>query len=31
MHPTLAKQENAAINYTYAQLVKHKNIWKYIS
>ena len=29
--PTLAKQENAAINYTYAQLVKHKNIWKYIS
>ncbi|WP_405246589.1 ATP-dependent DNA helicase RecG [Cellulophaga sp. Asnod2-G02] len=29
--PTLAKDENAVINYTYAQLVTHKNIWKYIS
>ena len=29
--PTLAKDENAVVNYTYAQLVRHKNIWKYIS
>lgn len=29
--PTLKKEENIAINYTYAQLIKHKNIWKYIS
>lgn len=29
--PSLKKVENAYINYTYAQLVKHKNIWKYIS
>ncbi|QWX85077.1 ATP-dependent DNA helicase RecG [Cellulophaga sp. HaHaR_3_176] len=29
--PTLKKDENAPINYTYAQLIKHKNIWKYIS
>jgi ATP-dependent DNA helicase RecG len=29
--PTLQKEENSAINYTYAQLITHKNIWKYIS
>lgn len=29
--PSLQKEENRAINYTYAQLIKHKNIWKYIS
>ena len=29
--PTLQKEENSAINYTYSQLIKHKNIWKYIS
>ena len=29
--PTLQKEENSAINYTYSQLLKHKNIWKYIS
>lgn len=29
--PTLKKDENFVINYTYAQLIKHKNIWKYIS
>jgi ATP-dependent DNA helicase RecG len=30
-NPTLQKEENSAINYTYAQLITHKNIWKYIS
>jgi len=29
--PTLQKKENSPINYTYAQLITHKNIWKYIS
>tara|TARA_R110002051_G_scaffold325867_1_gene432511 strand:- start:36490 stop:38595 length:2106 start_codon:yes stop_codon:yes gene_type:complete len=29
--PSLSKEENRAIRTTYAQLVKHKNIWKYIS
>ncbi len=29
--PKLEKDENFVINYTYAQLIKHKNIWKYIS
>ncbi len=29
--PTLQKEENSPINYTYAQLITHKNIWKYIS
>ena len=29
--PTLQKDENTVINYTYAQLIKHKNIWKFIS
>jgi ATP-dependent DNA helicase RecG len=29
--PKLEKEENFVINYTYAQLIKHKNIWKYIS
>ncbi|WP_047414765.1 ATP-dependent DNA helicase RecG [Cellulophaga sp. Hel_I_12] len=29
--PSLRKEENSAIRTTYAQLVKHKNIWKYIS
>jgi len=29
--PSLTKDENSAIRTTYAQLVKHKNIWKYIS
>jgi len=29
--PTLAKPDNQPINFTYAQLVKYKNIWNYIS
>lgn len=29
--PTLEKEEHKIIRYTYAQLVKHKNIWTYIS
>ena len=29
--PLLQKQENSIINFTFAQLVKYKNIWKYIS
>jgi len=29
--PTLSKPENLIIRHTYAQLVKHKNIWTYIS
>ncbi|MRH99604.1 ATP-dependent DNA helicase RecG [Kriegella sp. EG-1] len=29
--PTLEKRENAIIRHAYAQLVKHKNIWTYIS
>jgi ATP-dependent DNA helicase RecG len=29
--PTLQKEENSPINYTYALLITHKNIWKYIS
>tara|TARA_R110000868_G_scaffold14939_4_gene68896 strand:- start:1514 stop:3619 length:2106 start_codon:yes stop_codon:yes gene_type:complete len=29
--PSLQKEENTVINYTYAQLIKHKNIWKFIS
>ncbi|MGB5818050.1 MAG: ATP-dependent DNA helicase RecG [Saonia sp.] len=29
--PTLSLEENRVLAYTYAQLVKHKNIWTYIS
>jgi ATP-dependent DNA helicase RecG len=29
--PSLEKIENLAIRHTYAQLIKHKNIWNYIS
>ncbi len=29
--PGLQQEEHRAIRYTYAQLVKHKNIWNYIS
>ncbi len=29
--PTLEKIENLVIRHTYAQLIKHKNIWNYIS
>ncbi len=29
--PSLEKQEHLVIRHTYAQLVKHKNIWNYIS
>jgi len=29
--PSLGKQENLVIRHMYAQLVKHKNIWTYIS
>ncbi|MEM6687146.1 MAG: ATP-dependent DNA helicase RecG [Bacteroidota bacterium] len=29
--PNLALEEHQAVRYTYAQLVKHKNIWNYIS
>ncbi|WP_019669644.1 ATP-dependent DNA helicase RecG [Eudoraea adriatica] len=29
--PGLQKEENKKIRYTYAQLMKHKNIWNYIS
>ncbi|MDX1462638.1 MAG: ATP-dependent DNA helicase RecG [Marinirhabdus sp.] len=29
--PTLSKPENAPIKHTYAELVKYKNIWNYIS
>jgi len=29
--PLLQKEENRVINFTFAQLVKYKNIWKYIS
>ncbi|HET7361501.1 MAG TPA: ATP-dependent DNA helicase RecG [Salinimicrobium sp.] len=29
--PSLSKEENKVILYTYNQLVKHKNIWNYIS
>ncbi len=29
--PSLEKPENLVIRHTYAQLVKHKNIWTYIS
>ena len=28
---TLEKSDNLVIKYTYAQLIKHKNIWNYIS
>jgi ATP-dependent DNA helicase RecG len=29
--PALQKEENKTIRYTYAQLMKHKDIWNYIS
>ena len=29
--PSLQKEENHVIRYTYALLIKHKNIWNYIS
>ena len=29
--PALQKEENITIRYTYAQLMKHKDIWNYIS
>ncbi|MEB8328957.1 ATP-dependent DNA helicase RecG [Flavobacteriaceae bacterium KMM 6897] len=29
--PSLQKEENHVIRYTYAQLIKYKNIWNYIS
>jgi ATP-dependent DNA helicase RecG len=29
--PNLTSEENVAINKTYAQLTKYKNIWNYIS
>lgn len=29
--PSLRKEENKVIRYTYTQLIKHKNIWNYIS
>ncbi len=29
--PTLETQENLVIQHTYTQLIKHKNIWNYIS
>ncbi|MGY8913973.1 MAG: ATP-dependent DNA helicase RecG, partial [Flavobacteriales bacterium] len=29
--PSLQKEENHVIRYTYAQLIKFKNIWNYIS
>ncbi len=29
--PTLEKSENRAVRHAYTQLVKHKNIWNYIS
>jgi ATP-dependent DNA helicase RecG len=29
--PALAKPENQAIRFAYAQLIKYKNIWNYIS
>ena len=29
--PTLETQDNLVIRHTYAQLIKHKNIWNYIS
>lgn len=29
--PTLQKEENKPIRYTYTQLMKHKDIWNYIS
>ena len=29
--PSLEKPENGVIRHTYAQLIKHKNIWNYIS
>ena len=29
--PTLEKPDNLVVRHTYAQLVKHKNIWTYIS
>jgi ATP-dependent DNA helicase RecG len=29
--PSLEKPENLVVRHTYAQLVKHKNIWNYIS
>ena len=29
--PSLSKEENKVLRYTYAQLAKHKNIWNYIS
>ena len=29
--PSLSKPENLIIRHMYAQLVKHKNIWTYIS
>lgn len=29
--PNLTQEENAILRYTYTQLVKHKNIWNYIS
>ncbi|UCD61654.1 MAG: ATP-dependent DNA helicase RecG, partial [Flavobacteriaceae bacterium] len=29
--PGLQKEENKQIKYTYVQLMKHKNIWNYIS
>jgi ATP-dependent DNA helicase RecG len=29
--PNLASEENIPIKYAYAQLVKYRNIWNYIS
>ncbi len=29
--PSLSKEENKVLRFTYAQLAKHKNIWNYIS
>ena len=29
--PGLQKEDNKQIRYAYAQLIKHKNIWNYIS